>query len=41
LVSAAAAEAAGSEAHERRTMEIRGRAEPIEVVVLGPAGSAR
>jgi adenylate cyclase len=41
LVSAAAAEAAGSESRERRTMEIRGREEPIEVVVLRPAATVR
>jgi adenylate cyclase len=34
LVSVAAAEAAGSAAFERRTVEIRGRAEPIEVVIV-------
>jgi adenylate cyclase len=41
LVSAAAAEAAGSAGSERRTMEIRGRAEPIEVVILRPAAPVR
>ena len=39
IVSVAAAEAAGSAANslERRTVEIRGRVEPIEVIVLRPA----
>jgi adenylate cyclase len=39
LVSAAAAEAAGWDVGEaeRRRLEIRGRHEPIEVIVLGPA----
>ena len=40
IVSVEAAEAAGVESRERRTMEIRGRAEPIEVVVLHPPGAA-
>ena len=34
LASVAAAEAAGLPSGERRTMDIRGRAEPIEVIVL-------
>jgi adenylate cyclase len=34
MASVAAAEAAGLPSGERRTMDIRGRAEPIEVVVL-------
>jgi adenylate cyclase len=34
IVSAAAAEAADLEGAERRTLEVRGRSEPIEVVVL-------
>jgi len=37
IVSVAAAEAAGSESVERRTVEIRGRVEPIEVIVLRPS----
>jgi adenylate cyclase len=37
LVSVAAAEAAGADGLERRTVEIRGRVEPVEVVVLRPA----
>ena len=39
LVSTAAAEAAGpgTEGRERRTVEIRGRVEPVEVIVLRPA----
>jgi adenylate cyclase len=37
IVSVAAAEAAGSDSLERRTVEIRGRVEPIEVIVLRPA----
>jgi len=37
IVSVAAAEAAGSDSLERRTVEIRGRVEPIEVLVLSPA----
>ena len=40
LVSVAVAEAAGSESSERRTMELRGRTEPIEVVVLHPRNAA-
>jgi adenylate cyclase len=38
IISVAAAEAAGvaAEGHERRTVAIRGRTEPIEVVVLSP-----
>jgi adenylate cyclase len=36
LVSVAAAEAAGSASGERRRVEIRGRLEPIEVIVLRP-----
>jgi adenylate cyclase len=34
IVSVAAAEAAGVESADRRTVEIRGRVEPIEVLVL-------
>ena len=34
IVSVAAAEAAGSDSLERRTVEIRGRLEPIDVIVL-------
>jgi hypothetical protein len=39
IVSTAAAEAAGAVADglERRTVEIRGRVEPVEVIVLRPA----
>jgi adenylate cyclase len=37
IVSAAVAEAAGSDSVERRTVEIRGRVEPIEVIVLRPS----
>jgi adenylate cyclase len=37
IVSVAAAEAAGVKSADRRTVEIRGRVEPIEVMVLGPA----
>jgi hypothetical protein len=37
IVSAAVADAAGSEGLERRTVEIRGRVEPVEVVVLRPS----
>jgi adenylate cyclase len=39
LISAAAAEAAGTPIAglERRTLDIRGRTEPIEVIVLRPA----
>ena len=39
LISAAAAEAAGTvtDGLERRTLDIRGRTEPIEVIVLRPA----
>jgi adenylate cyclase len=37
IVSVAAAEAAGSDGVERRTVEIRGRVEPIEVIVLRPS----
>ena len=37
IVSVAAAEAAGSDTRERRTVELRGRVEPIEVIVLRPA----
>jgi len=37
IVTVAAAEAADSDGLERRTVEIRDRAEPIEVVVLRPA----
>ena len=42
LVSLAAAEAAGTatEGHERRTLPIRGRTEPIEVLVLHPAAAS-
>ncbi len=42
IVSVAAAEAAGTTADslERRTLEIRGRTEPIEVIVLRPAEPA-
>jgi adenylate cyclase len=36
IVSAAVADAAGSEGLERRTVEIRGRVEPIEVLILRP-----
>jgi adenylate cyclase len=38
IVSVAAAEAAGSDSLERRTVEIRGRVEPVEVMVLRPPG---
>jgi len=38
LVSVTAAEAAGSGTFERRTVEIRGRAEPIDVVVRRASG---
>jgi adenylate cyclase len=37
IVSVAAAEAAGADSPERRTVEIRGRVEPIDVIVLHPA----
>jgi adenylate cyclase len=37
IVSVAAAEAADAHSLERRTVEIRGRAEPIDVLVLRPA----
>jgi adenylate cyclase len=37
IVSVAAAEAAGVDSADRRTLEIRGREEPVEVVVLRPA----
>ena len=37
IVSVAAAEAAGSDSLERRTVEIRGRVEPIDVIVLHAA----
>jgi class 3 adenylate cyclase len=37
IVSVAGAEAAGADGLERRTVEIRGRAAPVEVVVLRPA----
>ena len=37
IVSVAAAEAAGADSLERRTVEIRGRVEPVEVMVLRPA----
>jgi adenylate cyclase len=37
IVSVAAAEAAGADSADRRTVEIRGRVEPVEVVVLRPA----
>lgn len=37
IVSVAAAEASGADGLERRTVEIRGRVEPIEVVVLRAA----
>jgi adenylate cyclase len=37
IVSVAAAEAAGADGVERRIAEIRGREEPIEVMVLRPA----
>jgi adenylate cyclase len=40
MVSAAAAEAAGVEGVERRTVEIRGRVEPIEVVVVRGVASS-
>ena len=39
IVSVAAAEAADSDSVERRTVEIRGRAEPIDVIVLHPAAT--
>ena len=39
IVSVAAAEAAGADSPERRTVEIRGRVEPIEVIVLHPAAT--
>jgi adenylate cyclase len=41
IVSVAAAEAAGSDSVERRTVEIRGRVEPIEVIVLRPSDVSR
>jgi adenylate cyclase len=41
IVSVAAAEAAGSDSVERRTVEIRGRVEPIEVIVLRPSEVSR
>jgi adenylate cyclase len=41
IVSVAAADAAGLDSFERRRVEIRGRAEPIEVVILRPAASVR
>jgi adenylate cyclase len=37
IVSVAAAEGSGAGGLERRTVEIRGRVEPIQVVVLRPA----
>jgi adenylate cyclase len=37
IVSVAAAEAAGADGLERSTVEIRGRMEPVEVVVVRPA----
>ena len=39
IVSTAAADAAGAgtDGLERRTVEIRGRVEPVEVIVLRPA----
>jgi adenylate cyclase len=38
LVTATAAAAAGLDAgFERRTLELKGKTEPVEVVVLGPA----
>jgi hypothetical protein len=37
IVSVAADEAAGVDSADRRTLEIRGREEPVEVVVLRPA----
>jgi adenylate cyclase len=37
IVSVVAAEAAGVDSADRRTLEIRGREEPVEVVVLRPA----
>jgi adenylate cyclase len=37
LVSVAAAEAAGSESRERRMVDIRGRANPVDVIVLRQA----
>ncbi|HEY3070959.1 MAG TPA: adenylate/guanylate cyclase domain-containing protein [Gaiellaceae bacterium] len=39
IVSVAAAEAAGSDSLERRTVEIRGRMEPVEVIVVRPAAA--
>jgi adenylate cyclase len=36
IISAAVADAAGSESLERRRVEIRGRVEPIEVLILRP-----
>jgi adenylate cyclase len=41
IVSVAAAEAAGTDSVERRTVEIRGRVEPIEVIVLRPSDVSR
>jgi adenylate cyclase len=41
IVSTAAAEAVGLEGVGRRTLEIRGRAEPIEVVVVRPQQATR
>jgi adenylate cyclase len=40
IVSVEAAEAASLDSQDRRTMEIRGRSEPIEVVVLRPRNVA-
>jgi adenylate cyclase len=40
IVSVDAAEAARVESRERRTMEIRGRAEPIEAVILRPPSAS-
>ena len=39
IVSVAAAEASGADGLERRTVEIRGRVEPVEVMVLRPPES--
>ena len=41
IVSVAAAEAAGADGLERRTVEIRGRVKPVEVIVLRPAEVSR
>ena len=41
IVSTAAAQAAGLEAVERRTVDIRGRAEPVQVVVVRPWQATR